>query len=353
MSSDSQSRITEPIEAAASAWLARRDRGLTPAEQDAYLQWLAENPAHGRAIARLEKAWGFMDRLEQWRPAHSAQPNPDLLLSRRGGNAKAEGKRHSRRMWFLSGALAAAAAIAVAWAWQPFGPAAAVARSAPTAKLVRNSEVRKLADGSTVELHRGSDIAVDFSGTERRVRLLGGEAHFTVAKNKERPFIVDAAGVAVRALGTAFNVRLQPESVEVLVTEGTVRVDQPGVSADPVVPAMTVGERASVSLVSTAAPVVPAVVRVDEIEMERRLAWQGLRIEFNDSPLDEAVAEFNRHSGGPRIDLAPGAATLAQMKIGGSFRADNVEAFVRLLESGFGVAAERTASGRILLRAQP
>lgn len=334
--------IPDTIAEAAAAWLARRDRGLTPAEQDAYLQWLGENPIHGRAIAQLQRAWDFMDRLEQWRPAHSAQPNPDLLA-----------KRHSRRMWFLSGALAAAAAITLAWVWQPFGQAVPGVPAAPTAKLVRNSELRKLADGSTVELHKGSDIAVDFTGTERRVRLLGGEAHFTAAKNKERPFIVEAGGVAVRALGTSFNVKLQPESVEVLVTEGTVRVDRPDVSADPVVPALTVGERTSVSLVPAAAPVAPEVIRVDEVEMERRLAWQGLRIEFNDSPLAEAVAEFNRHSGGPRIDLAPGAAELAQMKIGGSFRADNVEAFVRLLETGFGVAAERTATGRILLRAQP
>jgi transmembrane sensor len=345
-------QISDPVVDNASVWLARRDRGLTPAEQDAYLQWLAENPAHGRAIARLEKAWGFMDRLEQWRPAHSARPNPDLLLSRRSGNAKADGKHHSRRMWFLSGALAAAAAIAVAWVWQPFGQPLITADAAPTAKLVRNSEVRKLADGSTVELHKGSDIAVDFSGVERRVRLLGGEAHFTVAKNKERPFIVDAGGVAVRALGTAFNVKLQPEAVEVLVTEGTVRVDQPAVSVDPIVPALTVGERTSVSLTPVPTAALPEVIRVNEIEMERRLAWQGLRIEFNESPLVEAVAEFNRHSGGPRIDLAPGAQELEQMKIGGNFRADNVEAFVRLLESGFGVAAERTATGRILLRAQ-
>lgn len=337
-----EQKISDPIVDNASEWLARRDRGLTPAEQDAYLQWLAENPAHGRVIAQLEKAWGFMDRLEQWRPAHSAQPNPDLLA-----------KPHSRRIWFLSGALAAAAVIAVALVWQPFGQAEVTPVAAPTAKLVRNSEVRKLADGSTVEMHRGSDISVDFSGTERRVRLLGGEAHFTVAKNMERPFIVDAGGVAVRAIGTSFNVKLQPGSVEVLVTEGTVRVDQPAVSSDPIVPALTIGERTSVSLVPVAAPVAPEVIRVDEVEMERRLAWQGLRIEFNDSPLAEAVAEFNRHSGGPRIDLAPGAAELAQMKIGGSFRADNVEAFVRLLETGFGVGAERTATGRILLRTQP
>jgi len=38
------------------------------------------------------------------------------------------------------------------------------------------------------------------------------------------PFVVEAAGIGVRAVDTAFNVRVHPEAIEVLVTEGTVRV---------------------------------------------------------------------------------------------------------------------------------
>lgn len=331
--------IDETIQAAAAEWMARRDRCLSAAEQDGYLQWLAENPEHARAIARLECAWNYMDRLEQWRPAHSASPNPDLLA-----------KSGGRRRWFLTGALAAAASIALAFVWQPFGVDAPVEVATPSARLVRNSEVRNLADGSSVELHRGSDIAVDFTGAERKVRLLAGEAHFTVAKNLERPFVVDANGVNVRALGTAFNVKLQPDSVQVLVTEGTVRVDQPAISPQPVIAALTVGESTTVRFDAPSAT--PQVAKVDAGQIERALAWQGLRIVFDDSPLAVALDNFNRYSGGPRIDIAHGSAELAQMKIGGSFRADNVEGFVRLLETGFGVTVERTTTGRILLRAQ-
>jgi transmembrane sensor len=79
-----------------------------------------------------------------------------------------------------------------------------------------------LPDGSRVELKDGSEVVVQYSASERRVKLTGGEAHFTVWKDKTRPFIVNAAGVEVRAVGTAFNVRLEAKSVEVLVTEGRV-----------------------------------------------------------------------------------------------------------------------------------
>ena len=40
---------SDAIETAATAWLARRDRTLTAAEQDAYLQWLREDPRHAAA----------------------------------------------------------------------------------------------------------------------------------------------------------------------------------------------------------------------------------------------------------------------------------------------------------------
>ena len=85
----------------ASVWLARRDRGLTAAEQDAYLQWLQEDVRHGAAIQRLEGAWGALDQLAEWRPAHSAQPNPDLL---------AVPRRRSWRYW-VAGVAAAFSAI--------------------------------------------------------------------------------------------------------------------------------------------------------------------------------------------------------------------------------------------------
>ena len=52
-----------PDEIAASEWLARLDRGLTPEEQDQYTEWLAKDAAHRKAIARYQKDWEDYDRL--------------------------------------------------------------------------------------------------------------------------------------------------------------------------------------------------------------------------------------------------------------------------------------------------
>lgn len=330
--------LPDPIAAAAAQWAARRDRGLTAAEQDAFLDWLRADPRHGAALHRLERAWGALDPLAEWRPAHSVRPNPDLLAVPR------------RRVLRWLAPLAAAAVVAVGiFLLAPERPAADGPGQMRVSRL--SAEVRTLTDGSVVELNHGAEIDVDFSTNERRIRLLSGEAHFTVAKlGPDRPFIVTAGDVRVRAVGTVFNVRVAGDDVEVLVTEGKVRVDPPKpAEVELVVNAVMLeaGDRTSVSLAGPL-PAPPPVTAATPAEIEQALAWQGLRVEFDEMPLGQAVQEFNRHGSTP---LVIADRDLAALRIGGNFRADNAAAFVRLLESNWGVAAEPDAAGRLVLRA--
>ena len=329
---------SDPIVQAAAAWLARRDRDLTAAEQDAYLHWLGQDPRHGAALAHLDKNWQALDALAHWRPAHSAQPNPDLLARPRLLRWRTAG-------WALAAAGAAAAAVGI------FGPSFRAERPeeispARGVRVIPRPERINLPDGSVVELNGDGRIMTDFTAAERRVRLLRGEAHFTVAKNPARPFIVDAGAVAVRAVGTVFEVRRAATAVEVLVTEGKVRVERPaGAGTAPVPPtSLAAGERAVVDLSARGAA--PVVTPVSPAEIERALAWQGVRLEFSSLPLAEVVAEFNLRN---TTQLAMGDPETARLKIGGTFRADNVEGFVRLLQLSFGVTAERQPNGTVVL----
>jgi transmembrane sensor len=205
-----------------------------------------------------------------------------------------------------------------------------------------------LADGSVVQLNTDSAISVRFTATERRVELVRGEAHFQVTKNPARPFIVSAGTVAVRAVGTAFDVRMRPEAVEVLVTEGKVRVDDTakGQSLLPTpaageTPLLIAGERAFIP-VGTPVKLIPATVTaVAASEIGQRLAWQARRLEFVATPLSEMVTEFNRYT---QHKLVIADARLAQRRFGGTFSAGDNEELVRLLEAEFGVIAEREAN---------
>ena len=329
--------ISEEIQEAASVWLSRRDRGLAAAEQDAYLEWLYANPRHGRAIVQLERVWATLNKLEQWRPAHSKIPNPDLLAPR----------KHSRLYW-LSTALAAAAAVGMAfYVWSPSRTGSA--GSHREAIIHPGPERLALDDGSIVELNAGAKVDVHFTPAERRVQLVRGEAHFTVAHNADRPFFVDTGKVSVRAVGTAFSVSLASTEVAVLVTEGKVQVTEqagpplagglsagsPGMSASDSPTFLTAGQQVVISLAADA-PAIPAVQEVTPAQIEHALAWQGIRLEFVEMPLGDVVAEFNRYN---RQKLVVGDAETAAILVGGTFRADNVDTFVRLLGTGFSITA--------------
>lgn len=331
------------IAAQAADWLVRRDRGFTAAEQDDFHAWLAADPRHGAAFAREESTWRELDHLVEWRPEHAAEPNPDLL---------APPRRVPRRPWRWIAPLAAAAGLIVGLSVFRPSPPAAHESEVMTAS---GYEQRVLTDGSRVELNRGAAIVVEYSANERRVRLVRGEAHFTVAKNPARPFVVEAGDIAARAVGTAFHVRLADAAVEVLVTEGRVQVESktatpaaafhsPPVSA-PEHPILTAGERVVVS------PHVPPgdrlrPVLVSAAEISRTLAWQPRLLEFASLPLGEVVAAFNRHNA---VQLIVEDADLAALPIVATFRSDNVDGFIRLLGATAGVRAE-TSENTILLR---
>lgn len=346
-SSDAERREQE-----AAAWVLRSDRGLSASEQDELSAWLARNPRNGAALARYRRHWVRLDPLAEWRPEHGRQPNPDLLAP--------PIRARVRRAATL---LAPLAAGVIGWLLWPdraapivLPPPATLLASAATASQ------RLLDDGSVVELNRDADLAVAFTPGERRVVLRRGEAHFTVTRDEARPFVVQVNGMDVRAVGTAFNVRFDAAALEVLVTEGSVDVhpavipplasggnteSRPAVTMAPVaeIPRLTARQRAVIPLGSGSRAAEVAVLTQGEIE--RVLAWQHRRLDFNDAPLHEIVAEFNRRN---VIQLVVVDPELAATRISAAFRSDNLAGFVRLLEAGFGVRAETRGDSEVVLR---
>lgn len=334
---------SEAIEAAAAAWAARRDRGLRAPEQAAYAAWLREDPRHEATVARLEKAWQALDALSEHPAALVIPPNPDLLARR----------HHSRWIWRWSSLTLAAAAAVAALLYFP--------RSSPPEitgprQLIVHPGPRQLnlEDGSVVELNGDAKVELNFTAAERRVRLVSGEAFFSVAKNPHRPFIVTVNHVAVNAVGTAFSVRWVPQEISVLVTEGRVRVDDvPPVAGEKSgepreLSTLDAGQQGIIPFATPpqAAGTVMTVQTLSPPQLDSALSWRGLRLEFISMPLGEVVAEFNRYN--PKKLVVHDAAT-ASIRVGGTFRADNVDAFIRLLDAGFGVSAF-PMRGEIVLR---
>lgn len=251
-------------------------------------------------------------------------------------------RRHLRQLC-AAGALAVVLVAGGASLWRSATSVPPSALSAAPSSLVISTPVRQeLPDGSIVELKEGARIAVHFEAQVRRVRLEQGEAHFKVAKNAARPFVVSAGAVDVRAVGTEFSVDFGAQRVGVLVTEGRVAVER---DAPEPLAMLDAGQSTAVELHGGAAP---AVMAAPLDEQKARLAWRVPRLELSSTPLAEVVECFNRH-GAVRLELAD--PSLGSLQLSGVLRVDSPSALLHVLKNDFGLREERRPNGTIVLRA--
>lgn len=314
----------ELIEAAGSRWLAARDGAGEDFADAEFNRWLEADIRHRVVFLRLESHWQRSDRLCNLRPLDRSI-DADLLRP-----------RPALRNWPVAAAAAALLlvmaaagfmAIAQGFGWQHYET-----RIGGLSRIV-------LEDGSVVDLNTNSEIHVRLSGTKREVRLLRGEGRFQVAHDSSRPFTVSAASAAVRAVGTAFSVRLRDSArVDVLVSEGMVAIAAARVARAP---PLSAGEAAIVL------PDRVSVSRVEPQQLESRMAWTSGRLEFRGETLGEAVAEFNRYN---RRQLKLADRSLAALRVGGTFNATDPESFAAALVSAFKLQVEPADSDAIVLK---
>jgi transmembrane sensor len=329
------------IEAEAMAWLAEREEGFAPGRAAAFEAWRRRDARHAATVAELEQVLVQLDGLAARREEVNAHFNRVSPSPPPGQNTPAPVPIFP---WWRPVAWSGLAAALVLGAFLGFR-ALPSSRSPETRYTTTTAgyERARLADGSTLELNTASAARVQFTAAERRVELESGEAHFEVAHDTARPFVVNAGGVAVRAVGTAFNVRFVSGAVEVTVTEGKVAVG-PAMSSGG---ATLVAANQRLALPLAAAAPANAIESLAPADVRAVLAWQRRVTDFSDTPLSEVTARFNRHNS---LQLVVADPALGSRRIGGMFALDDAEAFVRLLERDGIIRAERQGD-TLLLRA--
>lgn len=258
---------------AALTWFTRLNSGDAGDEdRTSHARWMAADPMHQAEYARLARIWRDLDQITDPREAldMSAAMIPP---SARTGFA-------SRRAFLTAGAAAlAAASVAVVASPPDFLTSDHVTGTGEQRSLT-------LEDGSRVDLDADTAIALDFSETERKIRLLRGRAFFEVAKDPGRSFTVLAAAGSTTALGTRFVVHEWNGSVTVSVEESAVSVVGPDKS-DTVVKA---GELVTYDDVHLG--------QIRPVDMEAEIAWRRGKLIFEDRPLRQVLADVNRYRSG-------------------------------------------------------
>ncbi len=276
------------VRAQAAAWLARLRSEERGAQDEAgFRAWLAEDEAHQQAFDHVNTVWEAAGALPR-------EPRRRRVESRRAVMASAA-------------ALVVGAGTIGVWR-------AATAGTYATAV----GEQRRVAleDGSMIVLDTDSKVRVGFGKERRAVELIRGRAHFEVARDARRPFVVEAAGREVAATGASFEVSRVKDELCVLAVKGELAVFGPRMSGK-----QTVAPGARVTLADTGAPT------VDRPDLTRVTAWRQGRAVFENDTLADAVAEMNRYSRRPIVIEGEAAG----MRVSGVYSTGDTEAFAKSL----------------------
>ncbi|WP_121119965.1 FecR family protein [Croceibacterium ferulae] len=265
----------------ATGWAARMDAGPLAEEDRLRLdQWLAADPLNKGALLQAQAMLCLIYEAPD-------RPAPQVEEPAAEEAAEADDPPGRQRWWVagLSGMAVAAAAVAAALALLLPGTTVGSVHSSQT------GEVRRIAleDGSRAIINTASLIETTTDNRVRVVKLSQGEAWFNVAKDRERPFTVEAGPIRVMATGTAFAVRRDAQSATVTVTEGRVEI------WNEAEPHRLIAANAGQSTTMPFAPRLFSTARLRSAR-ESALAWRDGDIVLEEMPLKQAVDEFNRYN---------------------------------------------------------
>jgi transmembrane sensor len=296
----------------AAIWIARlHDEHRSPHLDARVNAWLAEKEENRRAFERMTGVW-----------------ESTSVVDRQGRY----GRKRARMPWLVdnrwAGPLAASVLLGVTVAALRLWPSNTIVTA------IGQQQVRLLPDGTRLMLNTDTQVKILYNDHTRRVELIHGEAWFDVAKRPAWPFVVGVDNREIRALGTSFVVRHdQSQPFSVTLMEGQISVDPGPADTAILQPPRLLAPGQRLSLPSNA----PALV-LDTPEITRLTAWEAGRVEFEDMPLIDAAAEMNRYN---QTRVIVTDARIANLRIGGVFRAGDSEEFVRTMAVALKLRIER------------
>lgn len=367
-----QLSTAEDIEQQAADWLVRLDSDHAPSQQDlqALKEWMQRSPAHTAQLKRLTKYWHSANLLTELSFPLPGSQRPGGWLS----NLRYQFRQlltHGRQASATLG-IAFSLTVAVALGLY-FNSGAGVSGNGIYQTRIGEQNSITLVDGSVILLNTNSRLQVNYEHNQRDVVLIAGEAHFEVAKDPNRPFVVKAGQGLVRAVGTAFTVRMNPQALKVTVTEGKValrKFEPQKVETNSIEP-----ENTQLTDSETPAPPVPPtkdrgylvqgqsvdfqpqassglgnpIQQLKQHDIEQQLAWrQGLLL-FAGEPLAQVIEEVNRYT---KLDIQIIDADIADLSIGGQFKVGETQAMLKVLETSFGINVSRPNQTTVHLRLQ-
>ena len=356
----------------AADWLIRLDGDVKPDAQelDELREWLARSPVHSEELNRLNNFWANNILTELMVPFDRGMRRPGLF-------AVIGTFLRAPRRAVSAFAVALVCMLVLLNLWNT--STNMMQSNGLYMTAVGQQKTLDLPDGSTIVLNTDSQLKVDYTNRHRNIRLMKGEAYFDVAKNPDQPFRVYAGGGRVQAVGTAFNVYLQDDGLNVFVTEGSVALASLRVSKDlrqrpqlarnqqgssriddyvntqseelgmlDAGQAVTLGKElnSAEAIETVRQTLIESVNTMDERELKRRQSWRDGLLVFSGETLEQVVEEISRYT---TVSIEITDPQVRQIQIGGRFKAGDLDNMFMALEANFGLEVNRLSYHRAQL----
>jgi transmembrane sensor len=299
-------------------WLARlRATDVSNAEQGDFAQWLATHPLHKIA---------FDDALALWEELGTLPADVMDGQSASGERSASDGQSESSAQW---PSLAAAATILL---------------SVLTLLLLQLGgnefetgigEQRRvvLEDGSSIHLNTATVAQVRYSRARRAVEMSTGEAYFDVARDTDRPFLVDTAQGRIEVVGTAFAVYASNSATRLTVAEGKVRFTANSGEQTMLMP----GQRVRITHQG-----------IERSRVERRDigTWMAGQLEYDDVTLSDLIGDLNRYFPTRMVLSDP---TLGERHVVASLRLEDQEGVLDTLNETLGLSWHEISDKLIII----
>ncbi|NMM40600.1 FecR family protein [Pseudoalteromonas arctica] len=294
----------------ANYWHELQRTGLNEQQQQAFLHWLNEHPEHHAVYQQSQQVDQLLAQFDNMQTAAINSSVKHFGFS---------------KVWAIA---ACVAILMISLTSYQFWPSSNNPNFNAQYRSARAEQLDfVLPDGSKLSLDAQTQLALEFDTNQRLTHLKQGRALFDIAKNPQRPFIVNTDRANITVLGTRFSVDNKSNSTRISVEHGRVKVQSTRHSHHLI--ELIQGQQAVLNDQG-----------VDVHSMNPKLvgAWRNGRLVFNNVPLIEACAEFNRYHD---ADFKFTDFSVNNMMLSGTFTASELDNFLALLPHVLPVKIEK------------
>lgn len=310
----------------------------TPTAENQLEIWLAQSETHRQEYARALKLWQKLDQFQS--ASFPARLNAQHLRAKHL-------QRRQRAQTVKRVAVKSILVLVIALGLRDYFA------TDHYHTAIGQRQVVTLADGSEITLNTNTELSVEITRNHRQVSLEHGEAYFVVTHDVSRAFDVVTAYSRIHDIGTRFNVYAEQNIVKVAVADGEVSIiADPHTTQTPWLDHLLskaqrwltfsgdnnssqgihliAGQQLTYNSLSESSGVMKA-------DVSKISAWRDGRLVFELVPLEEVLKQIQRYH---PVEFQFIDDKLKQIKVSGSFNADNLTLIINSLQATFPIKAQ-------------